>query len=613
LGWERSKTFDNRSLLVGGKDQSGSDRRTPDRSSRGSVNRSETSTSTSTLPPRRNVQRDTPPPSNQNVDRGGSEVKRQTPPPSQSIGGQRKSSDTPSQPERKAGTPRTDFSTQERRGGDMIRKPDKTITPPGSKSSQLPTDAQKKIDDARRRLGGGKGVGDAIPPVERRGKEGVLSGQETIKSGQTKTIPPGLKKPLDKSMDKPGMRTAIDSKPPRDANKARFSDQLKAGELKRLTAGETAQKIKLADQYKLHQQGDVARRLDLQKHSAAVARQNYAANIERFRHADVHRKYVHHPNFYHGVVNPVYARHCIRYHYWGPTFFAGLCWYPQWTSWVAWSWHHHCHPWWDPRPNWCRPVFYDPSPAWVYWETPVWTPLPVVACGTWVDLKPAIVAAAEWDLQLAAVRFVDPGHPEEKLGPRYRVWFRNNSRQPIAQPFNVMLFASNDGRLLAGLPQAGVRVTAAAPGDIQSVDIRLPADVLTMNRDEQGNPAPFAALHVLVDAGQEIREIVRTNNGATLKPAEILPVDPAAFDLQPTAAKPGSEVILAGEGLGPEPGQLLVHVGGRELQGEILGWYDLGVRWTVPNLVVAAPTEAEVIVVRGDGAATNPLKITISP
>ena len=128
--------------------------------------------------------------------------------------------------------------------------------------------------------------------------------------------------------------------------------------------------------------------------------------------------YQSHPNFYHGLVSPAYEHHCLKYHYWGPAFFAGVCWYPQWNPWVEWSWHYHCHPFWDPRPIWCRPVIYDPCPRWVYWEAPVWTPLPVVTCGTWVDLRPVVVAAAQSDLQLVAVRFVDPGHPEEKLGPR---------------------------------------------------------------------------------------------------------------------------------------------------------------------------------------------------
>jgi len=76
-----------------------------------------------------------------------------------------------------------------------------------------------------------------------------------------------------------------------------------------------------------------------------------------------------------------------------------------------------------------------------------------------------------------AVRFVDPGHPEEKQGPRYRVWFRNVGNQAIAQPFNVMLFAANTERPSADLPQAGVRVTPIEAGGSRSVDIRLPVEV----------------------------------------------------------------------------------------------------------------------------------------
>jgi hypothetical protein len=370
-----------------------------------------------------------------------------------------------------------------------------------------------------------------------------------------------------------------------NAKQLRFSDQLKTGQLDRLTAGETAKKVHLAQQYHMHQQGDVARRMELHQHH----------------------------DFYRGVVSPAYRQHCVKYVYWGPAFFAGVYWYPQWLPWVQWSWHHHCPAYWDPRPLWCRPVIYDPCPAWVYWSVPAWTPLPEAPSGTWVDLRPVADPAAQADLQLVAVRFVDPGHPEEKLGPRYRVWFRNASDRPIVQPFNVVLFAANDDRLAANLPQAGVRVTAIEAHDVQSVDIRLPVEVYAMNRDAQGKPAPFAMLHVLVDANREVPEVVRTNNGVRLAPAEILPIDPAAFALEPAAARQGEEVVLAGEGFGPEPGQLLLHVNGKELQGEILGWYDLGVRWTLPKLAMAGPTDIEVIVIRGDGAAANPLRLTVNP
>ena len=122
-----------------------------------------------------------------------------------------------------------------------------------------------------------------------------------------------------------------------------------------------------------------------------------------------------------------------------------------------------------------------------------------------------------------------------------------------------------------------------------------------------------SVLHVLVDANREVAETTKANNGARLAPAEILPVDPAAFELQPKAARPGEEILLAGEGFGPQPGRVLVQVNGQEMDGEILGWYDLGVRWTLPKLALAAPSEADVVVIRGDGAAANPVKITVTP
>jgi len=384
----------------------------------------------------------------------------------------------------------------------------------------------------------------------------------------------------------PGAHSPQGKAVPYAALNTRFSERAKSGNLDRLVAGETAKKLRLADQYRLWHDGDVARRLDLEKHARS---------------------------FHHGPISPAYQHHCFKYNYWGPAFFAGVCWYPSWNPWVEWSWRHHCHPFWDPRPIWCRPVIYDPCPVWVYWQVPVWTPLPEVACGTWVDLMPPALPREETDLQLAAVRFVDPGHPEEKLGPRYRVWFRNNGSQAITQPFNVMLFAANDAALSADLPQAGVRVTAVEARDTQSVDIRLPVEVYAMNRDARGNPAPFSKLHVLVDANRELPETDRVNNGARLAPAEILPVDPAAFEVEPSTASPGGEMLLAGEGLGPRPGQVLVMVNGKEVEAEILGWYDLGARFTLPKVSIAGPTAAEVVLVRGDGVAANPLKITLSP
>jgi hypothetical protein len=249
-------------------------------------------------------------------------------------------------------------------------------------------------------------------------------------------------------------------------------------------------------------------------------------------------------------------------------------------------------------------VVYDPCLNWVSWNYPVWVDLPVASCGTWVDVQPLEVDSGV-DLQLLAVRFVDPGHPELDEGTRYRIWVRNNSTQTIVRDFNVVLMASNSREPAEDLPQSGLRITSIDPGEIQAIDIRLPIEANTLNRDS-GNASPFSQLHVLVDSHREIPEVVEENNGAVIARGDILPVDPVIFGADRSTPAAGSEMSVAGEGFGPEPGQVLVHVGGVELQAEILGWYDLGVRVRLPALALASPTEAQLMVVRGDTAASNP-------
>jgi len=366
----------------------------------------------------------------------------------------------------------------------------------------------------------------------------------------------------------------------------------------------------------MHKHGDVARRMAL--HDGKPHGKPHGPHGAVIPPHGGHGGHAAH--YWRGWVSPHYTSTCFRFWYHGPGYYISLYsgpgpyfWYPRWSPWVRWSWYYDCGWDWDPRPVYCRPIVYRPCVSWAYWSVPVWRPLPVVASGTWVDVEPVVVARPLFDLQLLAVRFVDPGHPDENLGPRYRVWFRNNSAEAIAQPFDVMLLASADDQLAAGLPEAGVRVTGIEAGQTQSVDIRLPAGALRMGRDAQGEPVPFQTLHVLVDAAREIEETTEENNGARLAVETVLPVDPAAFELDPKQVAAGGEVLVAGEGFGPAPGKVILHLGGIEMEAEILGWYDLGVRLAMPRLPLAAPTEAELIVVRADGAAANPLPLTLSP
>lgn len=386
---------------------------------------------------------------------------------------------------------------------------------------------------------------------------------------------------------------------------------------KHVTNGPVARRINLAGQYQMRRHGDVARRMGLHKHDIVRAR---SARVSRHLGYGVHTSH-HGRNYHYGRVSPHYGKSHFRFHFNWPSYYATFYsypgshyyHYPHWSPWVNWSWHYRCRSVWDPRPIYCRPFVYQTYPGWAYWEAPVWEPLPVAVSGTWVDVEPVQVPSAQYDLQLLAIRFVDAGHPQEKLGPRYRVWFRNSSEQAIASPFDILLLAGNDEQVNDKLPMSGVRVNSLEAGQTQSVDIRLPYEVLEMGRDEKNQPVPFTTLHVLVDANREIDETSEINNGTRLAADLVLPVDPSAFEAKPKEVDVGGELLLAGEGLGPEPGRVLVHLGGIEMEAEILGWYDLGVRLTVPRLPLAEPVEAELIVIRRDGIAANPLTIIIKP
>lgn len=368
--------------------------------------------------------------------------------------------------------------------------------------------------------------------------------------------------------------------------------QLKLGKLKPLINSKKTQKWNLKKQFQLHKKGDVARQLNLNN---KLLKNGGWRNRTLF-----------------GQMSNSFTTNHFGAWYAGPGCYPSYCWSPHWSAWVDWCWWDWCHPVCDPRPLMCRPIIYNPCVAWDWYECPVWQPLPVVTCGTWVDVDPFIVDSG-LDLQMLAVRFVDSGHPEEQLGPRFRVWFRNNSNVDINVPFNVMLLASNSRELTEGLPEAGSRIDNIAAGQVQSVDIRLPFAASTMSSDAEGNEVPFEQLHVLIDSHREIPEAFKENNGAIMPRVDVLAVDPALFSTDTEVVLSGSLINLAGEGLGPEPGKVLISLNGMNFEAEIHGWYDLGVRVKMPELPLLDSAEATLVVIRGDGAASNPIEVQFAP
>ncbi len=414
------------------------------------------------------------------------------------------------------------------------------------------------------------------------------------------------------------------------SNKNLF-DNVKNGKLDPLTGGKAARRINLADQYKLAEKGDVGRRLNL-----ADKLQKDGGWYKRMC----------------GPLDPNYLKHCKGQFYCGPWWCPGNCWSPEWCGWVDWSFH--AEPRYDPRPDFCQPISFTtavddmPPPvdrqgnteSWVDDPKPVAGALGGSASGgsdpTNLTLATSVLppqsadstsdnrnndsaaigsvaAAADYDLQLVAVRFVDNGYAEKQIGPRYRVWVRNNGQKAIEHPFNVVGAAAGTQDENAKLPHAGVRMQKVDAGQIVAVDIRLPIEANETTTTDDGRVKPkFPTIQVVVDVRNEINESTKENNAASFARSKVPMIDPVVYAADAKEAVAGQTINLAGEGLGPEAGQVLIRVGGLELQAEIEGWYDLGARVKLPNLPLASQTDVQIVLVRGDGAATNPLDIQLA-
>lgn len=487
--------------------------------------------------------------------------------------------------------------------GDQVKSRLQNATPGSGQGSKL---GAGKLPDLGRVRGPIDGNSSGKANLDQRFKD--LSGQFNRGSkGDADGKSRGLDSILDrvgagqgKSPGSSGLTDALRGATGREMHQDSFQQRLKRGGLDKMFGGDLTKRVDWTKQLQFAGQGDVARRLDLK--SQLLSGGGWSGSK------------------YKGIVTANYNKNCSQVAYCGPGWYPNRCYYPTWSPWVSWCWNYSCDPYWDPRPWYCRPIYYRPCVQWVYCDYPVWDPLPVGGCGTWVDVAPAASAAV--DLQLQAVRFVDPGHPERNEGPRFRVWVHNASTAPITEPFNVVLLAANGEKLDKNLPQAGVTVSAMKPDEVQAIDIRLPAEVNTMGANEQGEAVPFTMLHVVVDSHQQIDETSETNNGQALARTEIDPIDPYVLssDAKENQVVDGATIILAGEGLGPEPGQVVVHLTtpGREedkveVEAEITGWCDQGVQVLLPPLPLAIDTEADLIVIRGDGAMANPLSMKIVP
>jgi hypothetical protein len=152
-------------------------------------------------------------------------------------------------------------------------------------------------------------------------------------------------------------------------------------------------------------------------------------------------------------------------------------------------------------------------------------PAPVVVVTKTVVVGKPVGVAKAIDLELVGLQLVDNGDIAEQIGPRYRVWVRNNGSTAVHTEFKIAILAADGEQPKPESPNVTGRVSSIEAGQTIAIDLRLPLAALVMSRDTHGNPAPFSKLFVWIDSAQEIKESSETNNATMMARGEIPLVD----------------------------------------------------------------------------------------
>jgi hypothetical protein len=121
------------------------------------------------------------------------------------------------------------------------------------------------------------------------------------------------------------------------------------------------------------------------------------------------------------------------------------------------------------------------------------------------------VVQTELDLELTDVEMVDAGDWEAKRAPRFKVTVRNVGKRDI-EKFVVSLVACKDAELDSSSLHSSATVERLAAGEGETVEVTLPLESLSLNRDDAGRETPFKSLIAAVDSDERIHEGNEENN-----------------------------------------------------------------------------------------------------
>jgi hypothetical protein len=139
------------------------------------------------------------------------------------------------------------------------------------------------------------------------------------------------------------------------------------------------------------------------------------------------------------------------------------------------------------------------------------------------DASETQAAATPPDIELLDVRFVAKG--DGQTGPLYRVSIRNNGKADVTRSFSVALLASTTRDVKPESPKTVATVKGIKAGAVKEMDVRLPAAVMNMGRNADGESVPFTWLFVVADCYNDLKDATPDNNMLVLNRRDILVIE----------------------------------------------------------------------------------------
>jgi hypothetical protein len=218
------------------------------------------------------------------------------------------------------------------------------------------------------------------------------------------------------------------------------------------------------------------------------------------------------------------------------------------------------------------------------------------------------------DLQIIDLRFVDRGDRNKQTGPRFRVSVRNLNSQRATGAVNIATIGAIDLEdETLGKSVAHATVESIGPLEVAQIDIDLSRDVLQLAKGVNGEPIPFAELAVILDPEEQYDDVRPDNNVLVQSIDQIPHVDLKLLSLSHEKLKPNEELVVLGEGFQFEPGIVALVINDTPHKLSLTRWSPRRIEVQVPNFLLIAPVEAELIVLRPDDSTTEPKLVKLTP